>query len=50
MPIEYPESWLLPRLHHAGLPEDIAERTMPDTKENWQITMETYKELKNNAA
>ena len=40
MPIEYPESWLLPRLHHAGLPEDIAERTMPDTKENWQITME----------
>lgn len=50
MPIEYPESWLLPRLHHAGLPEDIADRTMPDTKENWQITMETYKELKNNAA
>ena len=40
MPIEYPESWLLPRLHHAGLPEDIAERTMPDTKENWQITMD----------
>lgn len=50
MPIEYPESWLLPRLHHAGLPEDIAERTMPDTKENWQITMDNYKELKNNAA
>lgn len=50
MPIEYPESWLLPRLHHAGLPEDIAERTMPETKENWQITMDNYKELKNNAA
>lgn len=46
MPIEYPESWLLPRLHHAGLPEDIAERTMPEMKENWQITMENYKEIK----
>lgn len=50
MPIEYPESWLLPRLHHAGLPEDIAERTMPAIKDNWEITMETYKDLKRNAA
>lgn len=50
MPIEYPESWLLPRLHHAGLPEDIAERTMSDTKENWQITMESYKDLKKQVA
>lgn len=46
MPIEYPESWLLPRLHHAGLPEDIAERTMPDLKENWQISLENYKQTK----
>lgn len=46
MPIEYPESWLLPRLHHAGLPEDIAARTMPEIKDNWQITMENYKEMK----
>ncbi len=47
MPIEYPESWLLPRLHHAGLPEDIAERTMPaDMKENWEITMDCYKDMK----
>lgn len=29
MPVMYPASWLLPRLHHAGLPDDIAERTMP---------------------
>ena len=28
-PVMYPASWLLPRLHHAGLPEDIAERTLP---------------------
>ncbi len=46
MPIEYPESWLLPRLHHAGLPEDIAERTMPDTKENWQVALENYTQSK----
>jgi len=45
-PFEYPESWLLPRLHHAGLPEDIAERTMPDLKENWQITLENYRSVK----
>lgn len=29
MPVMYPASWLLPRLHHAGLPDDIAERAMP---------------------
>ncbi len=46
MPIEYPESWLLPRLHHAGLPEDIAERTITDTKENWQIALDNYQQLK----
>lgn len=47
MPIEYPESWLLPRLHHAGLPEDIAERTMKDMKDNWQISLDNYKQMKN---
>ncbi len=46
LPIEYPESWLLPRLHHAGLPEDIAERTMQNQKENWQISLENYKQMK----
>ena len=29
LPVMYPAKWLLPRLHHAGLPDDIAERTMP---------------------
>ena len=46
-PIEYPESWLLPRLHHAGLPEDIAERTIKEQKENWQIALDNYKQAKN---
>lgn len=45
-PIELPESWLLPRLHHAGLPEDIAERTIKETKENWQIALENYRQNK----
>lgn len=49
-PIEYPESWLLPRLHHAGLPEDIAERTLKNTKENWQISLENYKQTRNASA
>jgi len=45
-PIEFSEKWLLPRLHHAGLPEDIAARTIKESKENWQITLENYKEMK----
>lgn len=49
-PIEYPESWLLPRLHHAGLPEDIAEKTIKQTKENWQIALENYKQIRTNSA
>ena len=44
--IEFPESWLLPRLHHAGLPEDIAARTIKETKENWQIALENYNQTK----
>ena len=49
-PVELPESWLLPRLHHAGLPEDIAERTIRDKRENWQISLENYKKMKEDVA
>lgn len=34
MPVMYPASWLLPRLHHAGLPDDIAARTMPEEEKS----------------
>lgn len=46
MPIECPESWLLPRLHHAGLPDDIADRTIKDKRETWEISLENYKNSK----
>lgn len=35
MPVMYPASWLMPRLHHAGLPDDIAERTMPAEEKHY---------------
>ncbi len=48
-PVEYPEDWLLPRIHHAGLPEDIAARTINEDKELWQYSLANYKEAKNAA-
>lgn len=51
-PIEYSESYLIPKIHHAGLPTKIAEKNL-DLTENWQIAMrdfEEYKEQKKNAA
>lgn len=51
-PIEYSESYLIPKIHHAGLPTIIAEKSLTQT-ENWQIAMndfEAYMEEKNQAA
>ena len=44
-PIEYPEDYLLPKIHHAALPQDIVRE---DVKlvENWVEGLNTYKELK----
>lgn len=33
-PIEYPASYLIPQIHHAGIPTDIAEKDLTQT-ENW---------------
>ena len=33
-PIEYPASYLIPKIHHAGIPTDIAEKDLTQT-ENW---------------
>ena len=47
-PIEYSESYLIPKIHHAGLPTSVAEKSLTQT-ENWQIALndfEKYKEEK----
>ena len=44
-PVEYSEDFLLPKIHHAGLPQKVAEKDM-QIKENWVEGLETYKELK----
>ena len=43
-PIEYSESYLIPKIHHAGLPTSIAEKNM-DMTENWQIALNDYYEF-----
>ena len=44
-PVEYSESYLLPKIHHAGLPQAVAEKGMK-VQENWIEGLKTYKELK----
>ncbi len=44
-PIEYSESYLIPKIHHAGLPTKIAEKNL-DLTENWQIAMRDFDEYK----
>ena len=43
--IEYPQDFLLPKIHHAALPHKVVEQ---DVKlvENWVEGLKTYKELK----
>ena len=43
-PIEYSESYLIPKIHHAGLPTAVAEKNMELT-DNWQILMRDFNEL-----
>ena len=37
-PVEYPATYLIPKIHHAGLPEDIAMRDM-DKTETWKYNI-----------
>ena len=34
LPVEYPAAYLIPKIHHAGIPTEIAEKTMQQT-DNW---------------
>ena len=44
-PIEYPASYLIPKIHHAGIPSDIADKTMQQT-ENWVLGLREFNEGK----
>ena len=46
--IEYSEDYLLPKIHHAGLPEQIAARDMKYTPA-WVEGLEMYKQMRNAA-
>ena len=44
-PIEYPENYLLPKIHHAALPQAVLKDDV-NFVENWSEGLKTYKELK----
>lgn len=48
-PIEYSEDYLLPKIHHAALPNDIVEADLNMT-ENWVEGLNTYNAMKKQAA
>ncbi len=48
-PIEYSEDYLLPKIHHAALPESIVADDLTVTP-NWVEGLNIYKEMKNKAA
>ena len=48
-PIEYNEKFLLPKIHHAALPE-VVLRDDIDMVENWVEGLNSYKEMKGQAA
>lgn len=45
-PIEYSEDYIIPKIHHAGLPEAVAKKDNKYT-EAWVDSMNAYKEAKN---
>ena len=47
-PVEMPESFLLPAIHHAGLPDEIASRGQT-YQDSWEISMNNYEEMKKRA-
>jgi hypothetical protein len=45
-PIEYPEDYLLPQIHHAALPQHIVENDL-NIVPNWVEGIDMYKQIKN---
>lgn len=48
-PVEYLEEYLLPKIHHAALPQSVAGNDV-NVVENWVQGLQSYKELKNKQA
>ena len=46
-PIEMPESFLLPNIHHAGLPQEIADRDF-EYEDSWKINIKEFEEFRKN--
>ena len=44
-PIEYPEDFLIPKIHHAGLPQKVVEKDVQFV-DNWVDGVKAYKEAK----
>lgn len=40
-PIEYPASYIIPKIHHAGIPTEIAEKDLSQT-ENWVLGVREF--------
>lgn len=47
--IEYSEDYLLPKIHHAGLPQSVIEKDVQFV-DNWKDGINAYKNAKNNTA
>ena len=47
-PIEYTEDYLLPKIHHAALPQEIVEKDL-NIVPNWIEGIQMYKEMKREA-
>lgn len=43
-PVVYGEDYLLPRIHHAGIPKEVVQKTM-GFKEGWIMELENYRKL-----
>ena len=46
-PIEMPESFLLPSIHHAGLPEEIAARDF-EYEDSWKFGVDEFAKVQQN--
>ena len=43
-PIEMPESFLIPSIHHAGIPEEIATRDF-EYKDSWEVGLQNFEQM-----
>lgn len=44
-PVEMKESFLLPKIHHAGLPDEIASRDF-EYQDSWKVGLDEFQEMK----